>query len=58
MRAFSPDRGREALLPEREMCLIPAGEGAAFEVEILGDLRPARIQPKPLYDPDGARMRS
>jgi glycine cleavage system aminomethyltransferase T len=40
------------------MCLIPAGEGAAFEVEILGDLRPARIQPKPLYGPDGARMRS
>jgi len=35
-----------------------ATDGAAFEVEILGERRPARIQARPLYDPDGARMRS
>jgi dimethylglycine dehydrogenase len=28
-----------------------------FEVEILGERRPARIQPEPLFDPEGARMR-
>jgi hypothetical protein len=25
---------------------------------ILGDVRPARLAPAPLYDPSGARMRS
>jgi len=33
-----------------------AGTGG-FEVEILGDLRPARLQREPLYDPLGERMR-
>jgi dimethylglycine dehydrogenase len=28
-----------------------------FEVEILGEMRPARIQTVPLIDPKGARMR-
>jgi dimethylglycine dehydrogenase len=28
-----------------------------FEVEILGRMRPARLQLEPLYDPDGERMR-
>ncbi len=39
--------------------LIPAAAepGAAFEVEILGDRRPARIAPAPLFDPTGERMR-
>jgi dimethylglycine dehydrogenase len=35
-----------------------ADAGVRFEVEILGERRPARIQPRPLYDPDGSRMRS
>ncbi len=30
---------------------------AAFEVEILGTMRPAKIQASPLYDPNGGRMR-
>ena len=34
-----------------------AEEGAYFEVEILGDRRPARLVTKPLLDPAGARMR-
>jgi dimethylglycine dehydrogenase len=34
-----------------------AGDDAVFEVEILGERRPARIQARPLYDPEGARMR-
>jgi len=34
-----------------------ARDDATFEVEILGERRPARIQPRPLYDPEGARMR-
>ena len=28
-----------------------------FEIEILGERRPARIQAEPLFDPEGARMR-
>jgi dimethylglycine dehydrogenase len=28
-----------------------------FEIEILGEKRPARIQAEPLFDPEGARMR-
>ncbi|HEX9771119.1 MAG TPA: FAD-dependent oxidoreductase [Kiloniellales bacterium] len=32
-------------------------DDAVFEVEILGERRPARIQPRPLYDPEGERMR-
>ena len=31
--------------------------GAAFEVEILGDLRPATLIDEPLFDPKGERMR-
>ncbi len=33
-------------------------DGNAFEVEILGQQRPARLHQAPLYDPSGARMRS
>lgn len=29
----------------------------SFEIEILGERRPARIIPKPPFDPEGARMR-
>ena len=29
-----------------------------FEVEILGERRPARVQAEPLYDPSGSKMRS
>ncbi|MGH6719299.1 MAG: GcvT family protein [Alphaproteobacteria bacterium] len=29
-----------------------------FQVEVLGDMRPARVQLEPLVDPKGARMRS
>jgi dimethylglycine dehydrogenase len=34
-----------------------AANGAGFEIEILGERRPARIQPEPLFDPEGVRMR-
>ena len=30
---------------------------SGFEIEILGERRPARIQAEPLFDPEGARMR-
>ncbi len=32
-------------------------DGAAFEIEILGEMRPARLVTEPLYDPKGARLR-
>jgi dimethylglycine dehydrogenase len=32
-------------------------EGAKFEIEILGDLRPATLITEPLFDPKGERMR-
>lgn len=31
--------------------------GSAFKIEILGDMRPARMLARPLFDPDGLRMR-
>ena len=34
-----------------------AADGAAFEIEIIGERRPAAIQAEPLFDPEGARMR-
>ncbi|MGH6944492.1 MAG: aminomethyltransferase family protein, partial [Geminicoccaceae bacterium] len=39
---------------------IPADltEAEAFEIEILGERRPARLQPEPLFDTDGSRLRS
>jgi dimethylglycine dehydrogenase len=42
------------------LALLPRGEiaeGAEFEVEILGEMRPATLTTRPLFDPDGARMR-
>jgi dimethylglycine dehydrogenase len=33
-------------------------DGASkFEIEILGERRRAAIEPQPLFDPEGARMR-
>jgi dimethylglycine dehydrogenase len=32
-------------------------DGAAFQIEILGDLRPATLIAEPLFDPKGERMR-
>jgi dimethylglycine dehydrogenase len=31
--------------------------GASYEVEIIGEPMPAHIQPEPLFDPKGERMR-
>jgi dimethylglycine dehydrogenase len=39
---------------------VPTGmiaEGAAFEIEILGEMRPAALITEPLFDPKGERMR-
>jgi dimethylglycine dehydrogenase len=41
------------------MGYVPAGlDGGTFEIEILGERRPARLCTKPLFDPDGTRMRA
>jgi dimethylglycine dehydrogenase len=37
--------------------LVDGGDGR-FEIEIIGRRRPARIQPEPLFDPQGLRMRA
>jgi dimethylglycine dehydrogenase len=37
--------------------LADAGPDQLFEIEILGDRRPAVLQPTPLFDPEGHRMR-
>lgn len=34
-----------------------AAEGLAVEIEILGERRPARLVTRPLFDPDGLRLR-
>jgi dimethylglycine dehydrogenase len=33
------------------------GTDGRFEIEIIGRRRPARLQPEPLFDPQGLRMR-
>jgi dimethylglycine dehydrogenase len=40
------------------LALANEGESGEFEVEILGERRPARILAKPPFDPDGTRMRA
>jgi len=35
-----------------------AVESQAFEVELLGELRPAVLAMQPLYDPAGKKVRS
>ena len=43
------------------MAYIPAElavAGNQFDIEILGELKPATLQMEPLYDPSGSRMRS
>lgn len=37
--------------------LADAGSNSTFEVEIIGQRRPARLQLAPIYDPEGQRMR-
>jgi len=32
-------------------------DGAEFEIEIIGERRKAAIEPEPIFDPEGARMR-
>ncbi|MGL4308967.1 MAG: GcvT family protein [Paracoccaceae bacterium] len=42
------------------MGFLPAhlgGDGLAVDIEILGEMRPARLVTAPLFDADGARMR-
>ena len=42
------------------MALIPkdaATEGLEVEIEILGEMRPAKLLTEALFDPDGARLR-
>src|SRR5262249_47814700 len=36
----------------------PARDGTRFEIDILGEMRPATVRVRPLYDPDGTRLRS
>ena len=42
------------------MGYVPAGTNGSgkFEVEILGERRPAKLCAKPVFDPDGIRMRT
>jgi dimethylglycine dehydrogenase len=40
------------------LAYVPAelAQADGFEIEILGDRRPAKVQPEPLFDPKRARM--
>ncbi len=47
-------------LTEAAMGFVPrdrSEEGLAVEIEILGQMRPARLVTEPLFDPEGARFR-
>ena len=37
--------------------VLDTADGGAYAVEILGERRPARLQPEPLFDPTASRMR-
>ncbi len=37
---------------------VLAKDGEAFEIELLGEMKPAKIVAEPLYDSTGERMRS
>ena len=42
------------------LALVPSGdalEGLEAEIELLGEMRPARLITEPLFDPEGTRMR-
>ena len=54
--------GGYAHFSEKSVALgfVPIGmieDGARFEIEILGEMRPATLITEPLFDPEGARMR-
>jgi dimethylglycine dehydrogenase len=40
-----------------ELATPDGSNGKNFEIEIIGRRRPARLQPEPLFDPQGLRMR-
>ena len=40
-----------------ELATPDGAGGKGFEIEIIGRRRPARLQPEPLFDPQGTRMR-
>ena len=40
-----------------ELATLDGPGGRGFEIEIIGRRRPARLQPEPLFDPEGLRMR-
>ncbi|MEJ7747657.1 MAG: FAD-dependent oxidoreductase [Candidatus Limnocylindrales bacterium] len=40
-----------------ELASLDGPGGSGFEIEIIGRRRPARLQPEPLFDPQGLRMR-
>ncbi|MGP1355349.1 glycine cleavage T C-terminal barrel domain-containing protein, partial [Roseicyclus sp.] len=52
---YSHHAGRSVALGFLPVELI--AEGREVEIEILGEMRPARVVTTPLFDPEGARMR-
>jgi dimethylglycine dehydrogenase len=52
---YSHMRGQSVALGFLPAELI--AEGREVEIEILGEMRPARLVTTPLFDPEGARMR-
>ena len=46
--------GEPLLVRQTELAVA----GNTFEIEIIGERRLARLQPQPLLDPEGKRMRS
>jgi dimethylglycine dehydrogenase len=55
---FSHFTGKSVALAYIPAALAEAGPDQPFEVEILGERRPTVLQPAPLFDPEGRRMRA
>ena len=53
---FSPTLGHPIALGFVPPDMI--AEGAQFEIEILGEMRPATLVTEPLFDPKGERLRA
>ena len=48
---------RSVALGDGPTGLAADGSDGAFAIEILGEMRPATIAPRALFDPDASRMR-
>ena len=55
--AYAHHVGRSVAMGYVPAEALDAADDGAYAIEILGERRPARLQPEPLFDPSASRMR-